>query len=107
CDRRAEQARKEKREDGRARLPPGQYLLDRLRPMGGEEGDPNPKNFRLRVHGEVEHPFEIGFAELLQMAQIEQACDVHCVTKWTVLGARFKGVRLTEIAQRAGVKKSA
>ncbi|MEO7095736.1 MAG: molybdopterin-dependent oxidoreductase [Polyangiales bacterium] len=107
CDRKAEQARNEKRGDGRARLPPGQYLLERLRPMGGAEGDPSPRNFRLKVHGEVEHPFELGFAELLQMAQVEQTCDVHCVTKWTVLGARFKGVRLSDLAKRAGLKASA
>src|SRR5690349_18867184 len=47
-------ARATLRADGRPRLPPGQYLLKRLRPMGGEEGDPSPGSWRLRVHGEVE-----------------------------------------------------
>ena len=35
-------ARATLRPDGRPRLPPNQYLLKRLRPMGGDEGDPSP-----------------------------------------------------------------
>ena len=97
----------ELRPDGHKRLPPEQYLLERLRPMGGEEGNPSPGAFRLKVHGEVEEPFEIDFAELLKMPQQDQLCDVHCVTKWTVLGARFQGVRVSDLAARAGVKEGA
>jgi hypothetical protein len=100
-------ARATLRPDGRPRLPPNQYLLKRLRPMGGDEGDPSPGNWRLRVHGEVENPFTIDFAQLLAMPQVEQECDVHCVTKWSVLGARFSGVRVADLAARAGVRPSA
>jgi hypothetical protein len=100
-------ARSALRPDGRARLPPNQYLLKRLRPMGGDEGDPSPGSWRLKVHGEVEAPFTIDFAGLLAMPQVDQECDVHCVTKWSVLGARFKGVRVADLAARARVKTSA
>jgi DMSO/TMAO reductase YedYZ molybdopterin-dependent catalytic subunit len=100
-------ARATRRPDGRVRLPPNQYLLKRLRPMGGEEGDPSPGAWRLRVHGEVERPLDLDFAGLLAMPQTEQECDVHCVTKWSVLDAHFKGVRLLDIAERVGVKGSA
>src|SRR5262245_3476606 len=55
------------RKDGRPRVPPGQRLLDALRPMGGEPGDPSPKNFRLKVHGEVESPLELDFTALLAL----------------------------------------
>jgi DMSO/TMAO reductase YedYZ molybdopterin-dependent catalytic subunit len=41
------------------------------------------------------------------MPQVEQRCDVHCVTKWTVLNASFTGVRVADLAERAGVKPSA
>jgi DMSO/TMAO reductase YedYZ molybdopterin-dependent catalytic subunit len=97
-------ARAALRPDGRPRLPPGQHLLKRLRPMGGEEGDPSPGAFRLQVHGEVDNPYTLDFASLLQMPQVEQDCDVHCVTKWTVLGARFTGVRVADLAARAKVR---
>jgi len=107
CDRRSEAARRERRGDRRARLPPGQYLIDRIRPMGGEEGDSSPRNFRLKVHGLVERPMELDFAALLALPQIDLVADVHCVTKWSVLGAKWTGVKLLEIAQRAGVMKNA
>jgi DMSO/TMAO reductase YedYZ molybdopterin-dependent catalytic subunit len=100
-------ARNTPRPDGRPRLPPNQYLLKHLRPMGGEEGDPSPGSYRLTVHGEVESPFTLDFAGLLAMPQVEQTCDVHCVTKWTVLDARFAGVRVADLAARAKVKPSA
>ncbi len=100
-------ARQIKRADGRPRLPPDQFLLQRLRPMGGREGDPSPSAFRLKVYGEVEHPFEIDFKELLAMPQTEATCDVHCVTKWSVLDSHWTGVRVTELAERAKLKASA
>lgn len=94
-------ARAETRKDGRPRLPPGQRVIQALKPMGGEPGDPSPSRFRLRVHGEVEHPFQIDFAELLKLPTVEQRCDVHCVTGWSVLDAHFTGVKLTTLAERA------
>jgi DMSO/TMAO reductase YedYZ molybdopterin-dependent catalytic subunit len=95
------------RPDGRPRVPPNQYLLKALRPMGGAEGDPSPGNWRLRVSGEVEQPFEMSFADLLAMPQVQQTCDVHCVTKWTVLDSHWTGVRVADIAARAKLKPTA
>jgi hypothetical protein len=46
-------AHAETRGDGRPRVPPGQRVIQALKPMGGEPGDPNPSRLRLRVHGEV------------------------------------------------------
>jgi len=100
-------ARGTARADGRPRLPPGQYLLKRIRPMGGTEGDASPGAWRLAVSGEVEQPFTLDFAELMKMAQVEQTCDVHCVTKWTVLDSKWTGVKLADIAARAKPKPSA
>lgn len=100
-------ARAEERADGRPRLPPGQRAISELRPMGGEEGDASPSAFRLRVHGEVERSFTIDFRELLAMTQVDQVADVHCVTGWSCLGKKWRGVRVSDLADRAGVKSSA
>jgi hypothetical protein len=100
-------ARKMKLADGRPRLPPSQYLLQRLRPMGGQEGDPSPNTFKLKVHGAVDNPFEIDFAGLLAMTQVNQTCDVHCVTKWSLFDSHWTGVRVSDIAARAKVKSNA
>ena len=93
--------------DGRRRLPPGQKVLEKLKPMGGEPGSPRNKDFRLKIHGEVEKPFTIDFDGLLAMDQIEQAADVHCVTGWSMLGGLWRGVLVKTLAERAGLKKSA
>lgn len=97
----------EKRADGRPRLPPGQRPLTALRPMGGQPGDASRGGFRLRIHGEVDKPFEIDFRELLAMPQSKVSCDVHCVTGWSLLGASFEGVKIEALAKRAGVKATA
>ena len=100
-------AQAQTRPDGRPRLPPGQRVLKSWKPMGGEPGDPSLEHFRLQVHGEVEAPFSLSYAELLALPQTTLAVDVHCVTGWSVLGANVKGVLLSALAERAKVKPSA
>jgi DMSO/TMAO reductase YedYZ molybdopterin-dependent catalytic subunit len=101
------QAQAQQRSDGRPRVPPGQRVIGSLKPMGGEPGEPGQARFRLKVHGEVQAPFELDFAGLLAMTQVERALDVHCVTGWSVLGAKVKGVRVKDLADRAKLKPSA
>lgn len=98
---------REARADGRPRLPPGQRKLDALRPMGGDEGDGDVRAFRLKVHGAVKAPFEIDYAGLLKLPQVEQEADVHCVTGWSLIGGLWKGVPITTLAEKAGVKGDA
>lgn len=95
------------RADGRPRIPPGQQLRPGLKDMGGQPGNPHPSDFVLRVHGAVKRPFELSYEELLALPRTEQECDVHCVTGWTVLDSHWTGVRLQELAEKAGVKSSA
>lgn len=101
------QARAETRADGRRRLPPGQRVIRALRDMGGREGPGDARSFRLRVHGAVRTPFELDYAELLRLPQLEQAADVHCVTGWSVLGSVWKGVAVALLAEKAGVRAEA
>ena len=100
-------ARGQTRADGRPRLPPGQRVISALKPMGGSPGSPNRGDFRLQVHGDVERPFSLDFAELMGMGPVHRTVDVHCVTGWSVLEATFKGVRLRDLAERAGPQRGA
>ncbi|HXK20196.1 MAG TPA: molybdopterin-dependent oxidoreductase, partial [Polyangiaceae bacterium] len=101
------EARAQTRKDGRPRLPPGQRVLKAWKPMGGEPGDPSLEHFQLKVLGEVEAPYTLSYADLLAMPQTTQAVDVHCVTGWSVLDAKVKGVLLADLAARAKLKPSA
>jgi DMSO/TMAO reductase YedYZ molybdopterin-dependent catalytic subunit len=100
-------ARAQTRSDGRPRLPPGQKVIRALRPMGGSPGDPSPGALRLRVHGEVEKELVLDFAQLLALPQVDQHSDVHCVTTWSMLDVRWRGVQVAHLARLAGVKSSA
>lgn len=100
-------ARAEKRPDGRPRLPPGQRVIENLRPMGGDEGDGDIKTFKLKVHGLVKKPFEVNYEGLLKLPQVEKSADVHCVTGWTMLGGLFKGVQISKLAEIAEMKDTA
>jgi len=95
------------RPDGRPRVPPGQQVITKLRPMGGQQGDASKSKYRLRVSGEVTTELDLDFRALLQLPQVTRAEDVHCVTGWTVLGAKWTGVQLKALAKQAGVKDSA
>ena len=97
----------ERRPDGRPRVPPGQRVLQALKPMGGEPGSALRQDFKLKISGEVEQPLEVDFAGLLALGVSELPLDVHCVTGWTVLGARFKGVRIADLAAKVKPKPSA
>lgn len=98
---------KQTRADGRIRLPPGQRIIDGLKPMGGDPGDPDPKSFRLRVHGEVDAPMDVDFAALTAMPVTEQTCDVHCVTGWSAFDVRWTGVQIAHIAKLAKARDTA
>ncbi|MFO0760342.1 MAG: molybdopterin-dependent oxidoreductase [Byssovorax sp.] len=98
---------KQVRGDGRLRLPPGQRIIDTLKPMGGDPGDPSPAGFRLTIHGEVENPMTVDFAALTAMPATDQTCDVHCVTGWSAFDSKWTGVQIAHLAKLAKVKDTA
>lgn len=87
----------ETRPDGRPRLPPGQFAVEKIRDMGGTPGTATIENWSLRIHGEVEKPVVLSYQELLTLDQVHITCDIHCVTGWTLLDSEWSGVRLTTI----------
>lgn len=101
------EARAQTRSDGRPRLPPGQRVIQRLKPMGGVPGNPDPSQLTFTISGEVNKPLSLPFRELSSLPTVELTVDVHCVTGWSMLDARFKGVRLADLAKMAEVKESA
>ena len=106
-DRLTGEAKAQSRADGRPRLPPGQRVISALKPMGGTPGDPSPSKFRLKVHGEVDKPFTLDFAELVKLGGVTRKVDVHCVTGWSVLGASFTGVPIQTLADKAALRTTA
>ena len=84
-----------------------QRVITYLKDMGGREGKASRTDFKLKVHGHVDKELNLSFSDLLAFNQVEQESDVHCVTGWSLLGKKWKGVRIRDLAEAAGVAKSA
>ena len=84
------------------RLPPGQSPTEKFPVLTvGATPRVGLGTWRLEVRGEVEAPFALSWDELLALPQVEVACDVHCVTRWSKFDTRWRGVRVRELLERA------
>ncbi len=92
----------EKRPDGLDRLPPGQYLVKKW-PVLTYERTPLglPENWRLKISGSVEQPFELTWDEFLALPHTTMTTDFHCVTSWSRYDNAWEGIHMREILQRA------
>jgi DMSO/TMAO reductase YedYZ molybdopterin-dependent catalytic subunit len=102
-DNRKQQATEsEIREDGRVRLPPGQYLTKKW-PVLSYENTPNfnEQSYRFRVWGDVAEPFELTWSELQALPHTQLTADFHCVTTWSRYDNSWEGIHIREIIQRA------
>ena len=61
-------------------------------------------DYRLKVHGLVDTPFTLTYDELAALPPTRLDRDFQCVTGWRVLGAKWQGVRLSDLLDRAGVQ---
>src|SRR5204863_743217 len=61
----------------------------------------------VTVAGAVGRPRTYSLAELRALPQIQRTIDVHCVTRWSKLGARFSGVPLADLLHPAEVHPAA
>ncbi len=95
------------RPDGRLRIPPGQHAVKALPNMGGTRGSKPASEWELKIGGEVQNPRTLKMADVLALRQIDLTCDVHCVTGWTLLDSRWRGVPLTVVMDLVKVKDSA
>jgi DMSO/TMAO reductase YedYZ molybdopterin-dependent catalytic subunit len=96
----------EMRADGRPRIPPGQHAVKALIDMGGIQGSGRVLGWKLKIHGAVENPMTIYFKQLSELSPVDITCDVHCVTGWTLLDSKWRGIQLKRVMEMVRVKKS-
>jgi DMSO/TMAO reductase YedYZ molybdopterin-dependent catalytic subunit len=94
------------RPDGRPRIPPGQRAVKMIRDMGGERPG-GTASWQLQINGEVQKPISLSLEDFMALQQVDLTCDVHCVTGWTLLDSRWRGVRMQTIMDLVQVKESA
>jgi DMSO/TMAO reductase YedYZ molybdopterin-dependent catalytic subunit len=64
-------------------------------------------DYTLKVDGLVDQPFEVSYRELTAMTPTHLTRDFQCVTGWRVPDVQWKGVRLADLLDRAGVQDPA
>ena len=103
---RSERREKERQARAEGRMPPGQSLTEKFPVLTYESRSQWPPDdrgqFSLKVYGEVENPFEVGFATLTRDFEVvDLTFDIHCVTRWSKLGTTWRGVRVRDVVERA------
>jgi DMSO/TMAO reductase YedYZ molybdopterin-dependent catalytic subunit len=89
------------------RVPPGQYITQKFPVLTVGSNPPfEEAKWDFRVFGEVESELRLGWDELMQLPQTDVTVDIHCVTRWSKLDTPWRGVRVSELMERARVKPS-
>ena len=90
------------------RLPPGQHLV-RDWPVLDLGVHPNVplSTWRLDVTGLVETPLSLSWEQFQALPQTERRSDIHCVTTWSRCDKDWRGVKVQDLLDMAGVKEGA
>src|SRR5215468_6140312 len=82
-------------------VPPRQQVTRKFPVVGQRTPTPEAvdmRQWRLQITGEVERPQTWTYDELRRLPQVEVEHDIHCVTRWSRLGCRWRGVTLATVA---------
>ncbi|MFN5602456.1 MAG: sulfite oxidase-like oxidoreductase [Acidimicrobiaceae bacterium] len=91
-----------------SRLPPGQYLTERFPVLHvGDVPTYAPGEWNLTIGGLVNNPFVLTFEELTALPSVTLTTDIHCVTKWSKFDTVWRGVKLKDLLDRAGIQSDA
>src|SRR5437660_10837458 len=87
-----------------SRLPIGRF---RIYSVTGSMPHRGHDEYRLRVSGLVDQPLTLTYRDLRAMTPTGLTRDFQCVTGWRVFSVQWKGVRLADVLDRAGVQAGA
>jgi DMSO/TMAO reductase YedYZ molybdopterin-dependent catalytic subunit len=95
-------------DDLRSRMPPGQYLT---RDFPVLSAGPTPRTpldrWSLSIEGLVTQPISWSWNEFLELPTREWTVDISCVTKWTKLDMRWRGVSVDTLLEQVELQPSA
>jgi DMSO/TMAO reductase YedYZ molybdopterin-dependent catalytic subunit len=75
------------------RIPPGQYVTRDFPVLSaGPTPDIPLDRWQFTINGQVDKPATWTWQELMALPSEDVTVDIHCVTKWTKLDTRWKGV---------------
>ena len=91
-----------------ARVPPGQYLTDRFPVLhAGATPKVDLDTWDFRIRGLVDDELSLDYEEFTALPAVERTFDIHCVTKWSKVDTKWRGVPVTELMDRIVPKPTA
>src|SRR5215467_12909618 len=90
------------------RLPPGQSLTLKWPVLHyGSVPHFDEAKWDFKISGKVDAPVKLSWKEFLALPQNEVTSDFHCVTRWSRLDNRWKGVLFTDVLKQVTAKPEA
>lgn len=90
------------------RLPPGQYLVTDFPVLSAGPTPHTPLDkWTFRIEGLVKSPVQWSWQEFLKLPSETFVVDISCVTKWTKLDAKWRGVTVDTLLGGIGVDPKA
>jgi len=90
------------------RLPPGQALTLTFPVLHyGPVPAANLAAWTLRAFGCVAQERTWTWEEFLRLPTVTVACDIHCVTRWSLFDTEWEGIRFRDFAGLVGVRPEA
>ena len=83
------------------RLSPNQTRTNKFPVVGEREPSTDIRKWRLEVCGLVKNPLSFSLTEFQNLPTVEKVWDTICVTSWTHLDHRWKGVMLDTLLSKA------
>ncbi|MHC4837848.1 MAG: sulfite oxidase-like oxidoreductase [Planctomycetota bacterium] len=84
---------------GQPQVPVGQHTVENWPVLDlGVHPEIGHEDWRLRIDGLVEQPVELDWEAFQALPQVEDESDFHCVTTWSRLDNRWRGVRFRDLA---------
>lgn len=82
------------------RLPPGQRLVTDFPTLDlGIQPEVPLDKWELKIHGMVENPVALNWAQFMALPQFTDTSDFHCVTTWSQFDMEFAGVSFFTLAE--------
>src|SRR5436853_7625427 len=75
------------------RLPPGQRQVHNFPVLDlGIHPEIPIEKWELKIHGKVERPVTLSWAQFMALPQFTDVSDLHCVSTWSQIDMRSQGV---------------
>jgi DMSO/TMAO reductase YedYZ molybdopterin-dependent catalytic subunit len=93
---------------GMPKLPPGQHEVKNWPVLDlGVQPDIPKDMWSLTLRGSVQKPQALDWDAFMALPQVEDVSDFHCVTSWSRMDNRWRGVRFRDVAAVASPKPEA